>query len=83
MKTLVRWAGRLYPGSWRARYAVEFEALLEDVAPRGRDLWDILREALIMQMKGFGFWKILTGCTLAGALVAGICSATMRDGIFP
>ena len=39
MKTLERWAARLYPAAWRARYAVVLEALLEDVEPRGRDCW--------------------------------------------
>jgi len=32
MKTLVRWAVRLYPAAWRARYGVEMEALLEELA---------------------------------------------------
>jgi len=50
MKTLVRWAARLYPAAWRARYGVEMEALLEDAGSGGGDLWDIVRGALNMQM---------------------------------
>ena len=85
MKTLVRWAARLYPAAWRARYAVELEALLEDVGPGGRDLWDILRGALLMhmQMTGLSFWKILAGGALAGVLAAGIWSATLRTVMSP
>ena len=81
MKTLVKWAARLYPAAWRARYAVELEALLEDVGPGGRDLWDILRGALLMhmQMTGLSFWKILAGGALAGVLAAGIWSVKLPD----
>jgi hypothetical protein len=81
MKTLMRWAARLYPASWRRRYAVELEALLDDVGPGGRDLWDILRGALLMhlRMTGVGFWKILAACALAGVLAAGIWSAMLHD----
>ena len=81
MKTLVRWAARLYPAAWRARYAVELEALLEDVGPGGRDLWDILRGALLMHMRmtGLSFWKILASGALAGVLAAGVWSAKHPD----
>jgi LPS O-antigen subunit length determinant protein (WzzB/FepE family) len=79
MKTLARWVARLYPAAWRARYAVELEALLEDVGPRAGDLWDIARGALFMQMTSVSFWKIVAGCAVAGALAAGIVSATLPD----
>jgi hypothetical protein len=79
MKSLVRWAARLYPAAWRARYGVELEALLEDARPRGGDLRDVLRGALFMQMTSLSFWKILAGCTLAGVLAAGIWSATLPN----
>jgi uncharacterized protein involved in exopolysaccharide biosynthesis len=77
MRSLVRWAARLYPAAWRARYGVEMEALLEDVGPGGGDLWDIVRGALFMQMTSLSFWKILAGCTLAGVLAAGVWSAVL------
>ena len=77
MRTMVRWAARLYPAAWRARYAVEFEALLEDVGPRVGDLWDIVREALCMQFVSLNFLKIVAGCTLATALAAGIWSSML------
>jgi hypothetical protein len=81
MKTLVRWAARLYPAAWRARYAPELEVLLEDVGPGGRDLWDILRGALLMHMRmtAVSFWKILAGGAIAGLLAAGAWSVTHRD----
>jgi hypothetical protein len=42
MRTLIRWAARLYPASWRNRYAAEFDALLDDLAPCLGDLCDVL-----------------------------------------
>jgi hypothetical protein len=77
MRTLVRWAARLYPAAWRKRYGVEMDALLEDAGAGGGDLWDIVRGALFMQMTSLSFWKILAGCTLAGVLAAGVWSATL------
>jgi hypothetical protein len=81
MKTLMRWAARLYPPAWRQRYGVELEALIDDVGPGGRDVWDILRGALLMhlRMTGLSFGKILAACALAGIVVAGIWSSTLRD----
>jgi hypothetical protein len=89
----VRWAARLYPAAWRKRYGEELEALLEDVGPGGRDLWDLVRGALFMRMTSVSFWKILTGCMLAGVLAAGIWSlalpkryvstAVMRISVWP
>lgn len=78
MKRLVRFAATLYPASWRARYGVEFEALLEDIGPGSRDLWNVLGGALKMQMTTSSFWKIVPALAAAGALVAGITSFTMR-----
>jgi hypothetical protein len=42
MRTLIRWAARLYPEAWRNRYAAEFEALLDDISPSLGDLCDVL-----------------------------------------
>ena len=46
MRTLIRWAARLYPATWRHRYAAEFEALLEDISPSFGDLCDVLGHVL-------------------------------------
>ena len=43
---LIRFASRLYPPSWRRRYEVEFEALLEDAGRDWRDVLDVLLGAL-------------------------------------
>src|SRR5690348_18187904 len=42
----VDWLVRLYPASWRERYADEFVAMLEDARPSFTDYADILLGAL-------------------------------------
>src|SRR5215470_7905678 len=49
---LVRFAGRLYPASWRHRYGVELEALLEDAGRHWRDVLDALLGAVACPPKG-------------------------------
>lgn len=46
MRTLIRWATRLYPRSWRDRYGPEFDALLGDIHPSWRDLFNVVGLAL-------------------------------------
>jgi Gram-negative bacterial TonB protein C-terminal len=46
MRTLIRWAARLYPEAWRNRYAAEFDALLDDISPSLGDLCDVLGDVL-------------------------------------
>jgi hypothetical protein len=46
MRTLIRWAARLYPEAWRDRYAAEFDALLDDIFPSLSDLCDVLGDVL-------------------------------------
>lgn len=46
MRTLLRWAARLYPVTWRKRYAAEFDALLDDISPSLADLFNVLRDVL-------------------------------------
>jgi Gram-negative bacterial TonB protein C-terminal len=46
MRTLIRYAARLYPPAWRNRYAGEFDALLEDMSPSLGDLCDVLGDVL-------------------------------------
>lgn len=46
MRTLIRWAARLYPARWRNRYASEFDALLEDFSPSLGDVFDVIRDVL-------------------------------------
>ena len=75
MRRAVRWAMRLYPGAWRRRYGAEFEALLEDVRPGGRELWDVAAGGLKMQMLGWTWRKTAAAFALAGAAVAGAVAA--------
>jgi Gram-negative bacterial TonB protein C-terminal len=46
MKTLIRWAARLYPATWRNRYAAEFDALLDDISPSFGDVCNVLGDVL-------------------------------------
>ena len=46
MRTLIRWAARLYPSAWRNRYAAEFDALLDDISPSFGDVCDVLGDVL-------------------------------------
>jgi hypothetical protein len=66
---LIRFAGRIYPASWRRRYGVEFEALLEDAGRDWRDVSDVLLGALKMQLTTWSFGKIAAGFGAAGAVL--------------
>jgi hypothetical protein len=46
MRTLIRWAARLYPAAWRNRYAAEFDGLLDDITPSLGDLCNVLGDVL-------------------------------------
>lgn len=70
MKRLFRLAARLYPSWWRQRYASEFEALLDDMKPGWRELFNVINGALTMQIKTLG--TIPVAGALAGAFVGGI-----------
>lgn len=50
MRTLLRWAARLYPARWRSRYADEFDALLDDISPSFGDVCDVLGDVLRVRM---------------------------------
>jgi len=70
MKRVVRFLIRLYPAWCRERYGKELEALLEDSG--SRDVWDLFRAAMEMQMSKWSFGKIVTVCGIAGVVLAGI-----------
>jgi hypothetical protein len=70
MRSLIRFAARLYPRAWKERYGIEFAALLEDVSPDWRTSLDILKGALVMQMRSWNFGRMLAVAGAAGALVA-------------
>jgi uncharacterized protein involved in exopolysaccharide biosynthesis len=75
MKRISRFLIRLYPAWWRRRYGQELEALLEDSG--SRDVWDLLRGAMEMQMKTWSFARIVIVCGIAGVLLAGIVAFSM------
>jgi len=52
-RCLIRWAARLYPTTWRNRYAPEFDALLDDIAPSFSDLCDVLGYAFRVRLTSF------------------------------
>ncbi len=70
MKRTTRFLARLYPSSWRQRYGVELDALLEDVRPSARVAFDVFWGASRMQMTTWGLGRIVLACSLAGVLVA-------------
>jgi capsular polysaccharide biosynthesis protein len=71
MRRLFQFAIRLYPAAWRARYAREFDALLDDLAPRWHDLWDIFLGAISMHISSPALYlKLGTVTAVLGALVA-------------
>jgi hypothetical protein len=80
MRRLLSWAIWLYPASWRARYAREFGALLDDLNPRWRDLWDMFRGAILMQLSTPAVYLKLGAITaVIGALIACGVSFTLPE----
>lgn len=71
MKRIAQVLIRLYPASWRARYAEEFAALIEDSSPGPAALFDLLRGAIQMQFSVPSFPKLALILSLAG-LAAGL-----------
>jgi hypothetical protein len=69
MKRLTRFVARLYPKAWRDRYAVEFEALLEDVQQGWLPLFDVVRGAVHMQLNTWNKRRILGAGGIVGAFV--------------
>jgi hypothetical protein len=67
----MRIAARWYPVWWRRRYGSEFDALLDDMTPRWRDVGDVWAGAVTMQIKTLGIpvALALVGAT-TGAVVA-------------
>ena len=72
MRQLIRWTTRLYPAPWRDRYGAELDALVEDIQPQWKDLFNVLLGALRMQMTPWNSMKLVSAVALAGALAAGV-----------
>lgn len=72
MRRWLRTAARLYPKRWRERYSAEFDALLNELQPVGKDVLDVLSGAVLMHAKMISRQVYLAGgMALAGMLVAG------------
>jgi hypothetical protein len=69
----------LYPASWRARYGAEFAALLCDVQLGWRDVFDILRGAILMHLKLPSSGKIVAALAATGLVVAAVVGFRMPD----
>lgn len=70
MRRLLQLAARLYPPSWRRRYAREFDALLQDINPGWPQVWDVFHGAVSMQIRSLG--TIPVAATLAGVVIGGL-----------
>ena len=79
MKPPIRWAAGLYPARWRERYGAEFAALLDEMRPRWRDFFDILRGAILMQLKLPGSGKTVAWLAAAGLIVAAVVAFRTDD----
>jgi capsular polysaccharide biosynthesis protein len=79
MKRALKALISLYPRPWRNRYRGEFDALLDDVRPTWRTLFDVFRGAVKMQMKIWSPWKIVASFAALGVLGAAAYSLTIPE----
>lgn len=70
MKRAMKLLARMYPLSWRERYGVEFDALLDDAKPSAWDAVDLLSGALKMQLKTWTPARMIVGFSILGTIVA-------------
>jgi hypothetical protein len=66
MRSLLRIVACLYPPAWRKRYGRELEALIEDARPGLGGAFDLLKGALVMQLKSFSPLTAVVVCALGG-----------------
>jgi hypothetical protein len=79
MRRLSHLLVRLYPRSWRERYAEEFSALIEDVDPTWQTVANVMRGALEMRIQTWGFGKILLAAGIVGAATLMIAHFAIPD----
>jgi hypothetical protein len=72
MKFLLRLAVGVYPRAWRARYEVEFQALLDETQPGWRNIVDVLIGGLQMRLRYSHPGLIVAALGIVGALGAGL-----------
>lgn len=79
MNRLLHLAARLYPGAWRDRYGVEFQALLDEMKPGWWDIGDVLRGGLQMHLRRAHPAVIAAAVGIVGACVAGGVAVRTAD----
>ena len=71
MRFLLRLAVKLYPPAWRARYGVEFQALLDETQLGWRDIVDVLSGGLQMRLRYLRPSLAVAALGIVGAIGAG------------
>src|SRR3954470_23239410 len=79
MNLLTKFAAKLYPRWWRARYGDEFAALLEDARPGLRTTFDIAKSALWLRLSTCSFKRTV----FIGALVGVFAAITIASFATP
>ncbi len=94
MRRLLDLVARLYPRAWRQRYGDEFSALMEQLEPSWKIVFDTAQGALTMQLRKPGLVALTLMFAIAGALLAAgvawsrpsqyrsraVLAATLREG---
>jgi LPS O-antigen subunit length determinant protein (WzzB/FepE family) len=79
MKRWIRIASRFYPATWRQRYAMEFNALLDEADAGWTDFFDTLKGALAMQFTSWNFKTIILTFALIGAAIGAVIAFSTHD----
>jgi hypothetical protein len=72
MRWLSHLAVWLYPCRWRARYAAELHALIDDAPPGWAALVDVMRGGVFMRMRTSNVGLMAVSLGIVGALLGGI-----------
>jgi hypothetical protein len=70
MKRLARMMAALYPAAWKKRYGDELDALIEDAGGGWHIIFDLLKEAMKMQLKTWSSGKLALVFGISGLLAA-------------
>ena len=79
MKRIFQLAFWAYPADWRKKYGAEFQALLDDVRPSWKAIFDVLRGGVQMQLKHMSLMKLTVACAVAGVVVATAGAFSIKD----
>jgi hypothetical protein len=76
MKSILRAAARLYPRAWRDRYGDEFDALIDDLHPRWRDVANVLVGAFFMYISTPSLLTLAPSLVVVGIIAGAAVSLT-------